>query len=173
MAPGTERPADPSAVISGEIVLPNAQKKSVSTSDIIFLTARRISDNPSARGSLVAVKRFSAADLPIPFTLSAADMPFGGTFDGDLTITVRVDKDGNPMTHLKGDLYGTLPKVHVGAHGVKLKIDQVQKEDESLAQPGGPMGGPPMGGPPMGGGGPMMGGPGLPPGHPTMPPGHP
>ena len=37
------------------------------------------------------------------------------------------------MTRRKGDVFGTLPKVTVGAHGVKLPLDQLQKEDESLA----------------------------------------
>jgi hypothetical protein len=42
--------------------------------------------------------------------------------------------------------------VRVGAKGVRLTLDQLQKEDQSLAAPGGPMGGrrPPM----------------MPPGHP-------
>jgi len=50
-----------------------------------------------------------------------------------------------------------VPKVHVGTKGVKLPLDQLQKEDESLA-------------------GNQMPGGGMPPGHPTsggMPPGHP
>jgi hypothetical protein len=77
-------------------------------------------------------------------------MPFQtGPFDGELTITARIDQDGDPMTHQKGDVFGTLPKVQVGAHDVKLTLDQVQKQDESRA-----------------GAGPMMGGGALPPGHP-------
>jgi cytochrome c-type biogenesis protein CcmH len=159
--PAEAAPADPKAAISGEIVLPAAQRANVSPTDTIFLVARRISDNPTARGTLIAVKKLSAASFPIPFTLSAADMPFqNGPFDGELTLSVRADKDGDPMTHNKGDVFGSLPKVRVGAHGVKLPLDQVQKQDESLAQPGvGGGGGPFSGHPPMGGQG-------LPPGHP-------
>jgi hypothetical protein len=123
--------------ISGEIILVPARKNDVSPSDIIFLVARRISDNPSARGSLLAVKKLVATSFPIPFTLSADDMPFQtGPFDGDVALSVRVDKDGNPITHGKGDVFGVLPKVHVGARNVKLKLDQLQTVDESLAQPG-------------------------------------
>jgi hypothetical protein len=120
----------------------------------LYLVARRISDNPSARGTLIAVKKLPATSFPLPFSLTAADMPFqNGPFDGELTITARIDQDGDPMSHQKGDVFGTLPKVQVGAHDVKLILDQVQKETESLA----------------GGGGPMMGQPGggaMPPGHP-------
>jgi hypothetical protein len=154
-APAPEKPVDPKATISGQIVLPAAQRAHVAPTDTIFLVARRISDNPTARGSLVAVKKLSAAKFPIEFSLSAADMPFqNGAFEGDLTLSVRDDKDGDPITRRKGDVFGTLPKVKVGARGVKLALDQLQKEDESLAQPGGPMQG-------------------APPGHGALPPGHP
>jgi hypothetical protein len=77
-----------------------------------------------------------------------------GAFDGEVSLAVRVDKDGDPMTRRKGDVFGSLPKVSVGARGVKLMLDQVQKEDESLA-----------GGAPVGGG-PMSPHAGMPPGHP-------
>ena len=166
--PAAEVPAppDPGATITGEIVVPPAQRANVKPTDTIFLVARRISDNPTARGSLIAVKKLSAESFPIPFSLSAADMPFqNGAFDGELTLTVRADKDGDPMTHRKGDVFGALPKVRVGARGVRLALDQTQKEDESLAQPGAGMGA----GMGMGTGMPT----GMPPGHPALPPGHP
>ncbi|HVZ74418.1 MAG TPA: hypothetical protein VHJ20_18685 [Polyangia bacterium] len=152
---------DPNATITGQITVAASVKAHVLPTDTLFLVARRPSETPGVRGSLIAVKKLSAAKLPLDFTLSAADMPFqGGTFDGDVTLSIRDDKDNDPMTRLKGDVFGTLPKVHVGARNVKLPLDQLQKEDESLtgANPhGGPM--------QMGGGGPMGGG-ALPPGHP-------
>ncbi|HXJ20376.1 MAG TPA: hypothetical protein VMT03_09090 [Polyangia bacterium] len=159
-APAAEPPAEPAAApggsIAGKIVLGSAVAKT-RPQGTLYLVARRISDNPSARGTLIAVKKLPATSFPLPFTLTAADMPFQtGPFDGELTLTARIDQDGDPLTHQKGDVFGSLPKVRVGAHDVKLSLDQVQKETESLAG-GGPM---------MGGGGPMMGGGALPPGHP-------
>jgi hypothetical protein len=149
-------PADPSASITGEMILPAAIAKT-KPAGTLYLVARRISDNPTARGTLIAVKKLPATSFPLPFSLSAADMPFqNGAFDGDLTLTARIDQDGDPMTHQKGDVFGTLPKVHVGSRDVKLVLDQVQKEAESLAGPGAGPGAGPM----MGGGAPM------PPGHP-------
>ncbi|HET6282847.1 MAG TPA: hypothetical protein VFH73_17920 [Polyangia bacterium] len=138
-AAAPEAKPDPQASITGEIVVAPAVKASVKKEDVIYLVARRISDNPTARGSLVAVKKFSAASFPIPFSLGAADMMFqNGAFEGDLALSVRVDKDGDPMTRRKGDVFGGLPKVRVGAKSVKLSLNQIQKEDESLASPGGP-----------------------------------
>jgi hypothetical protein len=154
--PPAPPPADPNATISGEMVLPASIAKT-KPSGTLYLVARRLSDNPTARGTLIAVKKMPATKFPLPFSLSASDMPFqNGPFDGDLTLTARIDQDGDPMTHQKGDVFGTLPKVRVGSRDVKLALDQIQKEAESLA-----------GGVGTGAGGPMMGsGAGLPPGHP-------
>jgi hypothetical protein len=112
----------------------------------VYLVARRPPDNPNARGTLIAVKKMPATSFPLPFTLSGADMPFQtGPFEGDLQLTARIDQDGDPMSHQKGDIFGVLPRVPVGAPGVTLPLDQLQKETESLT--GGP---PPPGGRPPG-----------------------
>jgi hypothetical protein len=159
-APAAEpqKPADPNAKITGKVILSPKMKSHVAPTDTIFLVARRVPDNPAARGTLVAVKKLSAEKLPLEFELSAADMPFGGTFDGELQLTVRVNKSGDPMMRRKGDVYGILQKVKVGSKNVKLPLDTLQTEDESLAQPGGNPHAGPMGGPPGAGS--------LPPGHP-------
>lgn len=139
----------PAASITGKITLASERKADVTPNDVVYLVARRISDNPSARGSLVAVKRFSASSFPIDFTLGAADMMFkNGAFEGELTLAARVDKDGDPITRRKGDVFGTVERVKVGTAGVEVKLDHLQTEDESLA----------------GGAPPMQGG--MPPGHP-------
>lgn len=172
-APEAAAPAaGPGGSITGKIELPAALAKT-KPEGTLFLVARRLSDNPTARGTLIAVKKMPATKFPLAFDLSAADMPFqNGAFDGELTLTARIDQDGDPLTHQKGDILGTLPKVRVGSKNVKLTMDQVQKETESLAGPG-PMGGgrPPM----MPGGRPSMMPPGHPgaPGAPALPPGHP
>jgi len=144
------------ATITGKITVAPARKGDVSPNDVVYLTARRMPDTPGTRGSLVAVKRFTAASLPIPFTLGESDMMFkNGNFEGVLQLTARVDKDGDPMTHKKGDLFGVLDNVKVGSAGVDLALTNVQTEDESLA------------GPMQGAGAPGQGSmPGLPPGHP-------
>jgi hypothetical protein len=169
--PSAEAPAadNPGASITGSIVLSPAVAKARPKGGTLYLVARRISDNPTARGTLIAVRKLPATKFPLPFSLTAADMPFqNGPFDGDLVLTARIDQDGDPLTHEKGDVYGSLPKVPVGSHDVKLALDQVQKETESLAS----------GAPIMGGMGAPAGAGQLPPGHPPMggaelPPGHP
>jgi hypothetical protein len=149
--PAAEKPADPNAKITGQVVVTPEMRSHVAATDTLYVVARRIPDNPSARGTLVAVKKLSATKFPINFELSAADMPFqNGAFEGDLQLSVRDNKSGDPIMRRKGDVFGTLPKVRVGARDVRLPLEQLQKEDESLA--GAQM---------MGGGGAA-----LPPGHP-------
>lgn len=133
--------------ITGMITLAPARKADVTPTDVVYLVARRVADNPGARGSLVAVKRFTASSFPIEFSLSQADMMFkNGAFEGDLTLAARVDKDGDPITRKKGDVFGTVDRVKVGATGVEVKLTELQKEDESLAggspRPGMPAGHP-------------------------------
>ena len=151
-APAAGNPGEGAAgaTITGRITLAPARKGDVTPNDVVYLAARRLSDNPQARGSLIAVKRFSASSFPIEFTLGAGGMMFkNGAFEGELTLSARVDKDGDPMSRRKGDVFGTIQKVKVGTAGVELALDQLQKEDESL-----------MGGPPPAAGA------GMPPGHP-------
>ncbi len=136
-------PAAPGGTISGEIVVPTAMAKN-RPAGTLYLVARRPPDNPTARGTMIAVKKLPATTFPLAFTLSAADMPFqNGPFDGELQLTARIDQDGDPMSHQKGDIFGTLPKVTVGSQGVKLSLDQLQKETESLAGGAPPAGRPP------------------------------
>jgi hypothetical protein len=152
--------AEPGGSITGSIVLTASTAKAKPKGGTLYLVARRPSDNPSARGTLIAVKKLPATTFPLPFSLTAADMPFqNGPFDGELDLTARIDQDGDPLTHEKGDVFGTLLKVQVGSHDVKLALVQVQKETESLAG-----GAPIMGG--MRGPRQREGGGELPPGHP-------
>lgn len=148
--PVVGKPAEGSAgpTITGTITLAPSRKGDVTPNDVVYLAARRIADNPTARGSLVAVKRFSASSFPIEFTLGAGDMMFkNGAFEGELTLSARVDKDGDPMTRRKGDVFGTVDRVKVGTAGVTIPLDQIQKDDESLLGGAPPAGGMPPGHP--------------------------
>jgi len=132
----------PEQTISGTIVLPAARKKDVSKGDTMFIIARRASGPP------IAVQRQQAGDFPMEFSLSNRDAMIPGMpFDGDINIIVRVDKDGDPITRRKGDVFGQATAVKVGNNKITIPLDQVQKEDVTL-------------------GGPMGGGHGMPPGHP-------
>ena len=98
---------------------------------------------------MLAVQKLIAEDFPMPFSISRRDAMIPGIpFEGRVSITIRVDKDGDAMTRRKGDIYGEADGVTVGSQKVVIALDKMQTEDKTLGQPSAE----------------MMGG--LPPGHP-------
>jgi hypothetical protein len=127
---------DPASTIGGSIVLPAARRKDVAKGDVIFLIARRAGGG-GGPGSMIAVQKLVADEFPMKFALGPRDAMIPGTkFEGALSITVRVDKDGDPMTRRKGDLLGQADAVPVGKQDVVVTLDTLQTEDTSLAPPG-------------------------------------
>jgi cytochrome c-type biogenesis protein CcmH len=135
---------DAKQTIGGKIVLPAARKNDVKKGDTIFLIARRT----GMPGPPLAVQRLQAGDFPLAFSLSSRDsMVPGVPFEGEVSITARVDKDGDAMTRRKGDVFGQIAKAKIGTQDLVLPLDTLQAEDVTLGGMGGPR-------------------PGMPPGHP-------
>jgi len=121
--------------IAGTLTLPAAQQSRVARGDVIFLSARR-TGAPPGPGGMLAVQKLQVEDFPMPFALGARDAMIPGTsFDGPITITARVDKDGDALTRRKGDVYGEVKGIRVGTQNVKLSLDTVQAEDRTIATP--------------------------------------
>ena len=131
---------DPRQTISGTIVLPATNRAKVARGDVMFLAARR-AGGPPGPGSMLAVQKLTAEDFPMRFSISNRDAMIPGIpFEGKMSITVRVDKDGDAMSRRKGDLYGQADSVKVGSQKVVISLDKVQTEDQTLGQPGAAMG---------------------------------
>lgn len=144
-------PAPPEAKdsISGTITLPAARKKDVGKGDTLYIVARK-AGGPGP-GMMLAVQKHAVGDFPMAYQLSNRDVMVPGTpFEGEINLSVRVDKDGDPMTRKKGDVSGQALGVKVGSKNIDIALDTVQKEDQVLGAPG------------MGGQRPH----GMPPGHP-------
>jgi hypothetical protein len=132
---------DEKQTIGGTIVLPAAYRARVARGDVMFLAARR-DGGPPGPGSMLAVQKLSAEDFPMRFSISSRDAMIPGIpFEGKMSITVRVDKDGDAMTRRKGDLFGQADGVKVGSQKVVISLDRVQMEDQTLGPPGVAMGG--------------------------------
>ena len=122
--------------IAGTIVLPPATRAKVARGDVMFLAARR-AGGPPGPGSMVAVQKLVATDFPMRFAISSRDAMIPGIpFEGQMSITVRVDKDGDAMTRRKGDVFGQVDNVKVGSHKVAINLDKIQTEDRTLGAPG-------------------------------------
>ena len=138
--PASAQPADPASTISGTIVLPEANRARVARGAVMFLTARR-ADGPPGPVSMLAVQKLAVDTFPMAFAISERDAMIPGIpFEGPVTITVRVDQDGDPMTRRRGDVYGQATNVKVGARTVKITLDGVQQDDRTLPGGPGPMG---------------------------------
>ena len=129
-------PIDPKASVGGTITVPDARKDDVKKGDIIFLVARR-AGGPPGPGSMLAVQKLIAGDFPMKFALSGRDAMIPGTpFEGEVSITARVDKDGDAMTRKKGDVFGSANNIKVGTQDVVIPLDALQTEDKILGAPG-------------------------------------
>ncbi len=107
--------------VTGTIFLDPALKARLPENKILFLFAR---PKGVTRGPPLAVKRIFATQLPQAFTIGQSDtmMP-GAQFDGPITLTVRLDQDGDARA-APGDIEGKLD-TQAGAENVKLVLNHV------------------------------------------------
>ena len=77
-------------------------------------------------GAPLAVQRHSSPSFPLEFVVSENDSMVPNTpLVGELTISARIDLDGNAATSTAGDLTGEVGPVQAGNTGVVLLISAV------------------------------------------------
>ena len=88
---------------------------------VLFVIARS-----AAGGPPLAVKRLPVGPFPLAFELGPADVMMAGRpFSGPITLTARVDRDGNPLTRDDSDPTAELQApVEPGATGVELRLER-------------------------------------------------
>ena len=88
---------------------------------VLFLIAR-VNDT----GPPLAVQRIVQPRLPLDFSLGPEDRMIPSVpFVGPLSISARIDRDGNAMTRNPGDLQGSaMGSFQPGARGVEVVIDE-------------------------------------------------
>ncbi len=119
-------PAAPasSSQISGKITIDSKLKAKLDPNAALFIIARPAG---GAGGPPLAVKKIDRPTFPLDYSLSQQDVMMQGMpFTGKINITIRLDKDGNPITHTPGDMSGDYKKnpVEVGSKNVDIVIDQ-------------------------------------------------
>ena len=115
----------PSARISGKITIDPKLKATIDSNASLFIIARAAG---GAGGPPLAVKKIDKPVFPLTYSLSQENvMMQGRPFTGKIDLTVRLDKDGNPVTRGPGDMTGDYKKnpVEVGAKDVDVTIDQL------------------------------------------------
>jgi hypothetical protein len=118
-APPGRRP-ERGAFISGTIDLaPGARTP---PGGVLFVIGRAGSGET---GPPLAAKRIDATRFPVPYTLSAGDaMSPDAVFSGPVSVTARLDADGNASTKGPEDLVGRFDRnpATVGDEGVDIRL---------------------------------------------------
>jgi len=119
-APSTAPPAEaPSAEgLSGTLRI--ADGSAVPSGGVLFLIART---GPPPQPPL-AVKRLPAGPFPLEFSIGPSDVMIPGRkFAGAITLTARIDQDGDPMSRGAEDLQGAaLETVQPGTTGIEIVL---------------------------------------------------
>lgn len=108
------------AVVAGTIqVDPGAGTVAPGQTMFVYVRAAGATSGPP-----VLAKRLVTGAFPLSFSLSAADSPMGGAVPDPLSVSVRIDADGDPMTHGPGDLQARLDGVKAGTTGLALTLQK-------------------------------------------------
>ena len=124
-APSASVPQALSAQISGKITIDPKLKANIDPNAALFIIARSAD---AAAGPPLAVKKIDKPAFPLNYSLAQENVMMQGMpFRGKITITVRLDKDGNPTTRGAGDMIGEYKRnpVEVGMKNADIVIDQI------------------------------------------------
>jgi len=111
--------------ISGKITIDAKLKDKIDPQAALFIIARSAA---GAGGPPLAVKKIDKPTFPLNYSLSQENVMMQGLpFSGKISITARLDKDGNPTTRGAGDLTGEYKNnpAQAGAKNVDIAIDKV------------------------------------------------
>jgi cytochrome c-type biogenesis protein CcmH/NrfG len=111
--------------IGGRISVDPKLRVNVDSQATLFIIARRAD---TAKGPPLAVKKIERPVFPLSYSLGPENIMMQGTpFTGRVTLTARLDKDGNPTTQQPGDLTGDYQKnpAAVGSNNIDIVLDRV------------------------------------------------
>jgi cytochrome c-type biogenesis protein CcmH len=110
--------------ISGTISLDPKLKSLNDGHATLFIIAR---PSGGSAGPPLAVRKIERPVFPLSYSIGAENVMMQGTpFTGNINLSVRLDKDGNPTTRTPGDLLGDYKKnpAAVGSKNIDIVIDQ-------------------------------------------------
>jgi cytochrome c-type biogenesis protein CcmH len=111
--------------IAGKITVAPKLKDEIDGRAALFIIVRQAG---GSAGPPLAVKKIDKPTFPLHYSIGPENVMMQGTaFAGKLTITARLDKDGNAMTREAGNLLGDykMNPVDAGSQNVDLVLDQL------------------------------------------------
>jgi hypothetical protein len=130
---GLEGPRVPSqADIEGTISVDPSLKDKIPSQGAFYVMAR-LAGAPN--GPPIAAVKLAASPSPTPFVIGPADLMMGGDFNQPVSLQVRWDQDGDPLSKQATDLVGeAMPgPVQPGAKGVSVVLTRLHGADEVKA----------------------------------------
>jgi hypothetical protein len=115
---------DPKTVINGTIDVAPALAAKVKPGDVIFLSLKSVDPTTGElKRPPLAVDRLDVQKLPVSFELSNQKLMIAGSkIEGQVAVTVRIDRDADAMTRTAGDLEGIV-KTTAPQKDLKVVID--------------------------------------------------
>jgi cytochrome c-type biogenesis protein CcmH len=109
--------------IRGRVVIGDGSAAGAPAGSTLFIIARPAG---ATAGPPLAVQRIPAPRFPVDFEIGPQNVMIPTMkFEGEITLTARLDSDGNATTRLPGDLQGSLgAPVRPGSAGVEIRLDE-------------------------------------------------
>src|SRR5713226_3073227 len=111
--------------IRGVVSIDPKLKAQVNSQSVLFIIARSAG---SSGGPPLAVKKIDHPTFPVSYSLGPDNVMIPGTtLSGKISVSARLDKDGDPTTREPGNLSGEYKKnpVEVGEQKIDIVLDQV------------------------------------------------
>jgi hypothetical protein len=120
---GSSAPATSAAPIVGQIELSAELEGVRPEGGVLFVIARA---QGARRGPPLAVLRIPSPDFPLSFSIGPDDVMIPTMrFEGNISLTARLDADGNAMTRGEGDISSAVEEpLSPGASGVQLLLSE-------------------------------------------------
>jgi hypothetical protein len=125
--PQAAAPQAPSTRITGVIEIAPEHTGPVPAGATLYLIVRVAG---RATGAPLAVQQVPAPTFPFEFEITERDAMIENTpLVGDLSITARLDQDGDAFSTTAGDLSGEVSPVVAGDSGVVIRLQEVSSGD--------------------------------------------
>ena len=119
---------DTTTRIAGVIEVAPELAGSVPSNSVLYLIVRVAGREG---GAPLAVQQLPTPSFPYSFEVTERDSMIEGTpLIGEMSVTVRVDQDGDAFTEMAGDLAGEVSPVVAGDVDIVIVLDQRMAGDE-------------------------------------------
>ena len=125
----TSAPSQPivNSFIYGQIEIDDALKAKVKAGSVLFVIVRR-SAPQGQKGMMIAatkIEGITAGGFPLKYVVKQQDAMMGAPLVGKVSVSARIDQDGDAISKQPGDIIGSAEKdVMVGVNPVVIKLNK-------------------------------------------------